>query len=238
MWLTIALLVLGVSIAGYGAWIRPDNRQPRDNVWLAVCVAFSGSIALLICFAPGVLNSRWVIDRTIPKSDPNELTAVPRDKAMQKGRALSPDEVLDAAIEAYRQDDVVVRIESAKIGQLAGKGDKPYLLVRFRIVNTGQGQSISLEGFSEHQPVLCDESGHSFAFVEQRLKQIKNRAEVFEDWSGQQSVEIGSRGAQDVMLVFESPRKSEALQLDISSAVWGRKGLCRFRIAGMSPPKS
>jgi hypothetical protein len=234
-WLTIALVFLGFSIACYGAWSSRFDPQPRDKVWLAMSGILGGSIVLLICLAPGLLNNRWDIDRTIPKPDPNELMVVPREKAMQKGRLSTKDEVLDSATEAFRQDDVVIRIESAKIGQVPGKGEKPYFQLLFRVVNTGHGQSIPLEGFSEYQPVLSDQAGHSFAFIEQRLKQIKNRAVVYESWNGRQSIEIGVRGSQDVMLIFESPPAGETLKLEVNSAAWGRKGMCRFRIAGINP---
>lgn len=237
-WLTIALSVVGVLIAGSGAWSRRAHWHSRDRVWLAVSGTLCGLIIFLICFAPGVLNSRWAIDRTVPQTDPNELTVVPRDKAMQRGRLLSKDETVDAATEALRQDDVVVRIESAKIGPVSGRGDKLYLLVQFRVVNSGQGQSISLEGFNESPPTLSDSAGRTLAFIEPRLKQIRNRSVIFAEWSGRQSVEIPPRGSQDVMLIFESPLVGNSLQLEVGSAAWGRKGVCRFRIAGIHPAKT
>jgi hypothetical protein len=195
-------------------------------------------ILLLIWFAPGFLNSRWAIDKAVPKPDPNLLAVVSRNKAMEKGRPLAADETVDAATEGIRQDDVVVLIDSVKIGAVDGKGRSPYLLVQFRVVNSGQGESISLEGFTEHPPVLSDSAGQTFAFIEERLKQIKDKHVVFVDWSGRQSVEIAPRDHQDVMLIFEVPSKADALQLQISSAAWGRQGICRFRITGIDPSRS
>jgi hypothetical protein len=237
-WLTIAISVLGGLTAAFGSWKTRANRQLRDRVWFVTTGALSALTILLIFVAPGFLNSRWAIDKRIPKADPNQLTVVPRNKPMEKGRPLSKDETVDAATEAVRQDDVVVLIDSVKIGEVAGKGDTLYLLVQFRVVNAGQGQSISLEGFAEHQPHLSDSAGRAFAFVEQRLKQIKDRAVVFVEWSGRQSVEIPPRGAQDILLIFESPPGAEDLQLEVSSAAWGRRGTCKFRIAGIDPAKS
>lgn len=236
-WLTILFSIVGVSLAGYGAWKERDDPQPQDKFWLVLTGTFGGLILLLICFAPGVINNRWAMDGTIPKPDPNELTAVPRDKAMQKGRALTKDEVLDSGSESFRQDDVVIKIESAYIGQVARKGEKAYLQIYFLIVNLSPTESISFAGFGDYQPVLADDSGRSFGYIEQRLKQIKNKSVVFEDWGSRQSIDIAPRGAQELMLIFEAPPGVNPLQLEINSAAWGRIGLCRFRISGISPSK-
>jgi hypothetical protein len=236
-WLSVALSLLGGSIAVLGARKTRANRLLRDQVWFAVSGALSGLIPLLIFFAPGVLNGRWAIDKTIAKPDPNQLTVVLRNKALEKGRPLSKDETVDAATEAIRQDNAVAFIDSVKTGHVPGKGSVPYLLVHFKVVNSVQGQSISLEGFTEYPPVLCDGAGHALAFVEQRFKQIKDKTVVFVEWSGRQSVEIPPRGAQEVMLIFESPLTADPLELQISSAAWGRQGACRFRIAGIDPDR-
>jgi hypothetical protein len=238
-WLSIALSLFGASIVVFGAWRRQANRRPRDQVWFVISGGLCCSILMLIWLAPGILNSRWAIDKEDPKPDPNQMSVVPRTKAMEKGRPLSKDESVDAVAEAIRQDDVVALIDSVKIGQVAGKGTTAYLLVQFRVVNLGLGQSISLEGFAEHRPVLSDSAGRTFAFVDQRIKRIKERAVVFEDWSGRQSVEIPpNRGFQDVLLIFESPLTNDALQLEVPSTGWGRQGTCRFRIGGIDPSKS
>jgi hypothetical protein len=236
-WLTILFSVLGIAITGYGAWRWRTNNRPRDKTWFAFSGSLGGLIILLICFAPGVINDDWALDGTMSKPDQDELTAVPKDKGLQKGRALAKDEVLDAEADAYRQGDVAIRIESAKIGQVPRKGETQFLLVRFRLVNLSQVESFTFYGFHENQPVLSDNSGRTFAFIEPRLKQIKNKTEVFEEWSGSQSVQIGTRASQDVLLIFESPPGGDSLQLEVNSAAWGRKGVCRFRIEGISPPK-
>jgi hypothetical protein len=236
-WPTLAFSILGGSITALGIWKTGPNRQLRDKVWFSTSGFLSILILVLILFAPGVLNGRWGIDQDVPKPDPNLLTVVPRNKAMEKGRPLAQDEVVDAATDWIRQDEVVALIDNVKIGQVAGKGETAYLLVQFRVVNSGQGESISLAGFAEHPPVLTDGGGRSYSFIGQRLKKIKNKSVVFEDWSGRQSVEIQPRNAQDVQLIFESPRASESLQLELSSAAWGRQGLCRFQIANINPPK-
>ena len=237
-WLTIVFILLGASLAGYANWVKRISWQRKDQIWLGMSGFLAGSILLILCFAPGFLNTRWEIDQTIPRPDPNELTVVPRDKAMQKGRPYSKEEAVDAAIEAFRQDDVVIRIESARISQLPGKGDKSYLLVQFRIVNTGQAESVAVAGFNDHGPALSDDAGRSFTFLEPRVKQIRNRSVVFDDWGDRKSMEIPPRGSQDFLLVFEPPVGIEPLQLEVNSEIWGRKGLCRFRIAGISPSKT
>jgi hypothetical protein len=236
-WPTIAFSVLGGIITVLGIRWTKANRQPRDKLWFAASGSLSVLILILIAFAPGILNGRWGIDRDVPKADPNLFTVVPRNKAMEKGRPLAQDEVVDSTTDWIRQDDAVILIDSVKLGQVAGKGETAYLLVQFRVVNSGQGESISLAGFAEHQPVLKDGAGRTFSFLEQRLKRIKNKSVVFEEWSGRQSVEIQPRNAQDVLLIFESPRTGESLQLEVSSAAWGRQGVCRFQIAGVNPPK-
>lgn len=180
-WLTLVLSLLGMSIAVGGAWITRRKQQRRDQVWFASSGALSVIILLLLLFAPGFLNIRWAIDKAVPKPDPNHLTVVPIDKRMQKGRPLQPNETVDAATEALRQDYLVISVESAKIGRLTGEGS-PHLLVQCRIVNLGQSESISLEGFISLPPVLTDGSNRPCPFLEQRLKEIRNRSVLYVEW--------------------------------------------------------
>lgn len=236
------LCILGGAIAVAAAWITRGKQRRRDQVWIALSGALSVIILLLLFFAPGVLNIRWAIDKAVPKPDPNHLTVVPIDKRMQKGRPLLPNETVDAATEALRQDDVVISVESAKIGKLTGEGS-PHLLVQCRIVNLGQSEVISLEGFSRLSPVLTIGSDRPVPFLEQRLKEIRNRSVLYVEWDPRQAVEIAPRGAninnsQDFMLIFDSPPEGETLQLKLNSAAWGRQGICRFRIAAIDPSKS
>jgi hypothetical protein len=236
-WLTAACAVIGALVASRAVWPPREDRTRQDKIWFSASAILASLTLLLTAFDPGVLNSQWAIDRAVTPPDPNLLTAVPRDQAMQKGRVIANNEAIDAETEAFRQADVMIRIETAKIGQLAGKGDATFLVIRVRVANAGQGQSISLEGFNNHQPVLSDDDGLTYGFLEQRLKQIKNRTEVFEAWTSNQAVEVAPRGYQDVLLIFDPPPAGKPIQLELDSAAWGRTGKCRFRIAGRNPSK-
>jgi hypothetical protein len=231
--LTVLLALAGSVLVGLGIRATGEDRKTRDQVWFYISGVLNGAILILALFLPGVLNSWWALDRPAPSKDPNKLVLVPRDKTQEEGQPLGADDWADASTEAIRQDDVLVRVESVKVGPVADKGTDSRLLVHLRLANVGQGKPIPFEGFGgKHEPKLTDESGGSFAFQEQRLRKPARGAPVFEA-SGPRTVEVQPMVPQDVLLIFEAPPKTEGLRLEIPSSAWGRKGVCKLRIPAL-----
>ncbi len=175
-WLTVALAALGVLLVGQG--IRATWPHPRatDRTWLVLGGGVSGVVLLVALAAPWLLNNWWAIDTQVALSDPDAQVVVPRDVPLDKGRRPSADDWADAVTEAIRQDDLFVRVESVKSGPRPGKAvpasaDGSCLMVYLRLLNCKHERTISVEGFKDtHQPVLTDDTGHSYAFLGQRRR--------------------------------------------------------------------
>ncbi|HMF19557.1 MAG TPA: hypothetical protein VKE98_20285 [Gemmataceae bacterium] len=233
--LTITLSALGLATAGLGLWTKNEG-QTKGRLSLALGGSINAVLLLLVLFVPGVVNSRWAIDFSMPASDPNKLVVVPRGEPRHEGRPISEKEWADAAKEAIRQEDVFIRVESVQIDRLADKGENKYLQIHLRLGHSGHGKSIAVSGFSRDQnpPALTDDSGRQLAFVEQRLrKNLRGRGPLVFDISGPQARELTATGYLDVLLVFEAPAAKMAfLNLEMPTSAWGRMGVCRFRCPG------
>jgi hypothetical protein len=232
--LTIGLSGGGIVMAVLGFWTNLQKGPARDRVTLALGGTISGGVLILALFVPGVINSRWARDFSVPAGDPNKLVQVPRDQPRLEGKPLSPDDWVDAVQDAIRQDDVFIRLESVQIDQLADKGENKYLQVHLRLGNSGHERTIVVTGFSpdKDQPVLTDESGKPYPFLEQRLRKRPRggRGPLVFDLTGPQEKEVAATGYLDVLLVFEAPAATvAALNLEVPAAAWGRTGVCKFR---------
>lgn len=230
--LTLALAALGSLVVFLGFRATEEVRQTRDKVWLAMAGALSGVVLVLTVFAPGILYSRWAIDTPVARSNPNEMVLVPREKQGEKGSPLSPEEWVDAATEGIRQDDMFIRVESVKIGPLQGTTGPPRLQIHLRLANT-KTETITVPGFdsSERRPVLTDDSGRSYEFLEQRRRRPARGAPVFEA-PGPQPGELLPNSNLDHLLVFSAPPSGFVpLKLTVPTSAWGRKGECKFRIS-------
>jgi hypothetical protein len=232
--LTVALALVGVALVWVGIRATQEDRKTRDRVWFYLGGALNGLILILVLFLPGALNNWWALDRPAPPREPNKQVRVPRDRTQEEGQPLTEDDWSDAATDALRQDNLLVRVESVKAGQLADKGTGSYLLVHLRLANVGQGEPIPFEGFgSQHQPKLTGDGGAALAFQEQRLRKPARGALVFEA-TGPRVVEVQPTIPQDLLLIFESPpSRFEELRLEIPSSAWGRKGMCKWRISAL-----
>jgi hypothetical protein len=231
--LTAILSFSGLVVAYLGFRSTGNERRPADWIWLSAGGILNFTVTILTLFAPGYLNDWWALDREVTVDDPHERVAVPRDNSKDAGRLLKQDEWADAATEAVRQDQIFIRIESAKIGPVAGKGTGSNLLIHLRLVNMGQGDAISFEGFTgdQHTPVLKDDSGQSYLLQEHRVRKQARGAPVFETFIGGQ-MDLPMGYPLDHLLVFTFPStKFEGLNLEIPSSAWGMKGMCKFRIA-------
>jgi hypothetical protein len=171
--LTVVLAALGLAALTRGWVVTKGKRQTKDQVWLSLGGVLCGGLFLLSVFAPGILNHRWAIDTAVARIDPNKLEVAARGRLDEK-KPLTADDWVDAATEVIFQHDAVVRLESVKVGPLEDKGAASYLLVHFRLVNIGREQIIKFQGFSNpsHLPVLKDNSGRSYAFLEQRPRMM------------------------------------------------------------------
>ena len=77
--------------------------------------------------------------------DPHKLTAVTRSDETGKGRLLTPEDRIDAAIDTIVQNDVAFEVMSVQPGTLPERGDKSFLLIRCRVA--GQAERYSRSQF-------------------------------------------------------------------------------------------
>jgi hypothetical protein len=181
-WLTMALSAAGVSVVAVGILLSPGARQTRDRIWLGLGGSLSGVVLVLTLVAPGVINPRWTMDFAVARPDPHKQVAYHRDWPRKGGRQLGPDDWVDAVKESVLQGEVLLRLDSMQREPLEDKGPTPYLLIHFRLASSGYIDTIKFEGFSNsgHKPLLTDESGRAYAFVEQRQRKPAAERFVFE----------------------------------------------------------
>lgn len=229
--LTITLAAVGLGIVVLGVWATRKERETKDTIWLSLGGLMAGVVLCLSLFSPGLLNIRWALDQAVVQTDVNVQTRVPRDKPQQEGKPVAPEDWIDASTEALRQDDVVVRVESVFAGDLAEMGGN-YLQVHLRLTNSGQVRTIKFEGFGtdKHKPILSDDSGRSYSFVEQWPKRLNAKGLEW-DRAGQRFGELTPAGLLDRLLIFQMPPAGvENFKLEVPAAAWGRKGTCKLRI--------
>jgi hypothetical protein len=229
--LTVLLAVLGLAAVAWGWVATREERHTRDRVWLSLGGVLSGGVLLLALACSGLLNPRWPADVAVAASDPNKLELADRGNPDVR-QPLGDGEWADAATQAIRQDDVLVRLESAQAGPVSGRGSTSYLLIHFRLANIGRTQDIPFEGFSKHThaPVLKDGAGRSFAFLEQRPRLVARGDPVFGE-PGPQSLSVTATVKAESLLVFELPSPGPWF-LEVPASAWGRDGMCRLRIKG------
>ena len=156
-----------------------------------------------------------------PESDPNRQLVVSLEAAeTDKGRPLAEQEWVDIAKEGIRQDDLFIRIESAKTGRLPERGTASFLLVHFRIDAARQGRKITYQRYlpGQNEPKLTDNSGRSYAFLGDRIRKTPTKFHLM--------LKV------DQILVFEPPAEGvEFLKLELPASASAQVGVCRFRIA-------
>ena len=229
-WVTLALAIVGGILVVLGIRFTRDHRKHQDRVWFCVGGGMSAVLALLVLFAPGILQEDWLLNAPV-KRDPDTQMLVSRGDPNGKGTPLASGEWANAKTDAIRQDDVLLRVDSVKLAKLPNKG--AVLLLRWRLTNLGNEQPIAFEGFAidKHRPTLTDDTGRSYAFLEQRSRVPAQGVPVFEV-SAPTTVQLKPNSPYlDYQLVFESPpARFESLKLEIPAAAWGRKGVCKFQI--------
>ncbi len=222
---TIALGALGLALVLPGLLACRRESQASHWVWLLLGGGFSAVVLALALFHPGLLHHSWIKDEYVVQEDPNQQILVPVDTPFDPGRPLAGDEWVDAAREGIRQEDLFVRLETAKIGHLPDKGPASYLLVQFRLSQIRPDKKASFQGFApdKHVPVLTDAGGAAYKFLFLRArKPFPSKFDV--------TLNI------DHWLVYELPvgtsaaPKIESLKLEVPAAAWGRQGVCRFLV--------
>jgi hypothetical protein len=237
---TIGLLAAGLGVTVVGVRATREKRETRDVAWLVTGGGLCGLGLLLMLVAPAVLNPFWAMDFSVARADPDKQVQVRRDEPREQGRPLTPDDWTDAVKNAIRQNDVVIRVESVEAGPLLDKGDKSYLKIHLRLANVGYERYIPFEGFArdKHAPVLTDDSGHSYPFLEQRWRKrapgTKGRATtvpVFEAGPARLVNVVPNRNVERLLIFEGAPGK--ALKLELPASAWGRAGVCKIRIPGL-----
>jgi len=231
--LTVTLSALGVGLVVLGVPFTWRKKKSKNWRWLALGGAMSGGVLLLALFAPGLLNLYWAMDFPIVQPDPNKLMVVDRNAAQGEGRPLATEDWVDASTEAVRQNDAILCLQGVRVGPLKDRGSASYLQVHFRLANSGYARKIKIEPFDndKHRPVLSDDSGQSYPFLDQRRRNLAAGVLDFKPPS-QEAAEVGAPRFLDYLLVFElPPGGGKALKLQLPASAWGREGVCRFRIS-------
>ena len=222
---------LVVVVLGRQATSSP-RRKTSDRAWLAPGRAMGGLVLCLTILTPGLLNNRWAIDFAVPQADPDEQIVVPIDKPRDQGTVLTADDWVDASTQASRQDDLLLSVESVRVGPLADKGPVAYVAVHLQFANIGSG-TINFQGFDRDKnlPVLSDSSGSSYTFVEQRQRVPASGEPVF-GVPKRGGLALSATKHQGYLLVFESPPLGfKTLKMELPALAWGRKGRYQFLIS-------
>jgi hypothetical protein len=231
--LTVALAALGIGAGLVGLFTRGGSAGGRFLPTLGS--ALSGLVLTLVFLAPRYLSSYWAMSFDVPEPDMNAQEYVARDWPMKKGRTPTADDWADAVNEAVRQQDVLVRLDSVSVAALGNQSAKKYLLIHYRLGNPGHGMGLKYAGFGHAAPpLLTDEAGRSYPFIEQRRRNLKaGPPPTFVPWQPQE-VYVPPGRFVDFQLIFEAPSLPlPALKLELPAAAWGRSGQCKLRITGL-----
>jgi hypothetical protein len=232
-WLvTLLLAASGLVIVVLGRRATGAGRTRSDGVWLALGGALNGLVLCLAIVFPGLLNNRWAIDFAVPRADPDEQVVVPVNKPRDQGTVLTADDWVDASKDAIRQDDLLLNVESVRVGPVADKGPGAYVAVHLQFANVGSA-TINFQGFDRdaHLPVLTDASGISYTFVEQRQRTPASGEAVFGP-PKRGGMSLSATKSQGYLLVFDSPPLGlKSMKVALPASAWGRKGVYQFLIS-------
>jgi putative heme-binding domain-containing protein len=214
------LALAGVGVAAVVLGLALGRRRRVDLVALALGGALSGGVLAVGVCAPGLLNRRWGMDVPVTEPDPNLLRAVARERPDEE-RELADDEWVDAATEVILQNDMMIEVKAAQVNRLPERRATRVVFVHLLVSQYRPGRAMPELSFGKGkpEPVLTDDSGQSYRFLGHRTKRASTMI----------------RRSIDEWLVFELPPTDAVLNLEIPTAAWGRKGVCRFRIHGVEP---
>jgi len=248
-WLGCASVVLG-GLALLASLRPSTNRRamedasPKYDLSSNLLALFGGvAIWLLASNKPGILKPMWELSLPVKPRDMETLFAVPAVKPREEGRQIGADEWVDAAISFIRQDDLIVAIDSVASRPLRlGKGmlglgkSTPAISVHLRLANLGS-DVIPVQGFAlgAAAPVLTDDSGQSYPFLEARRRVPDKQRAVFDPKASLEAELAPTMMGRNAgyLLIFERAGGGSAFdpcKLEVPAALWGRKGTCRFRL--------
>jgi hypothetical protein len=232
-WLvTVLLSAVGLVVVVLGMRATGEERTSSDGAWLALGGAMNGLVLCLAIVFPGLLNNRWAIDFAVPQTDPNEQVVVPRDAPRDPGKVLTAEDWVDAATEAIRQDDLLLSVESVRVGNLPDRGPAAFVLVHIQFANIGP-TTVHFQGFDREKnlPVLADTSGSEYVFVDQRQRVPASGEPVF-NAPRRGGMALSATKSQGYQLVFESPPLGfKTLKMELPASAWGRKGVFQFIVS-------
>ena len=240
--LTIAMAGIGIALVLVNVVLRVVTRRTRGVVWDGVGATGCTIILSLALFAPAWLNAFWAMDTVVPVNDANKFELIARDQPKGAGRPMAEDEYCDVMMDAVRQDEIVIRVEYLRNLPLPDKGPELYALIHLQFTHIGSANKVPISwSDKDKKPALMDESGRSYAFIEQRSRKEMKVGEVIFEPTIQQN-ELLPKSRLDQLLVFEAPAKMEGLKLHLPASAWGRQGVCKLRIekvfeASQLPPR-
>ncbi len=222
-YLSLTLFGVGLFLGLVGAVLPRDEWKIKDIVWLVFGGGLCSLLLLLGFTRPDWFNNRWGRDFEVPEPDGNIMMEVSRNNVTEI-QELHGNERVDASQHAFRQGDLLIRVERAEIKRLTKKAS-PILFVQLHVENVGQLRIIEYRGQvgNEVKTVVRDSLGkvlprRDLGGEAKKLGQIKKKtlAPMHE--------------AKDLIAV-EAPWPGTAhVEIDIPSSNWGREGVCRFTI--------
>jgi hypothetical protein len=223
--LSLGCAGVGLLVALAGMAARTERGRMRDRVWLSLGAGGCGLLLLVVLGRPGWLCDRWIVDFEVPEPDRNKQFLLSRDKESEI-KELSGSERADAARQAVRQGDMLLRVESATVERLT-EGGPPVLLVKLHVGNVGQLHLVTYcgQGGGEQPATARDSRGQELS-----RRDLGPQAEKL----GQvPTVTVPPMNAVEDAVAFEVPWPGTAhVELDLPAAAWGCEGLCRFTIPG------
>lgn len=223
-WLVLCCAGVGLVLGLVGLAARPDEWKIKDAVWLALGGGGCGLLLLIGLSRPAWLCDRWAIDFAVPEPDGNKQLMVSRNNDKEVNELHGGDRV-DAAAHAFRQGDLMLRVESAVVKRVT-PNDPPVLLITLHVGNVSPVHMLTYHG----------QAGGSQGVVvrDSRGKELPRR-ELAKATKLEQLGNATVLPLHDVkdLLAVEAPWSGTAhIEVDLPSAAWGREGVCKFTIPG------
>lgn len=230
-YLSLPLSCLGLLLAAVGAL---TTFGPRKLLLLfpALGAALCLVTLLVVGFWPGLLRAYYPSPPTKAKIDKDKVVVVPKRSGDTPPGTPPPAEreatqPVDASKEAVRQGDARLRIASAVVDHvrfdrhpaLAKYTEEKYLIIRFRVNNTGLKQLVEYDpSLAARGAVLTDDTNTtSRPIVFDREVRVTGQKQT-------KFILPPSKYVDDLLVFRAPPRETQSLRLTLTSSMFGGKG--------------